>query len=274
MEPIIKWVGGKRWLAPRIVPIIRKHLKGNYYEPFMGSASVFLAAQPSQPSYLYDSVESLVVTYNLIKRNPMAIWPYLQTLSKTPNTQKAYNEKRSYFNQKLGCAKYDPEFAAYFLYLNRTGYNGLWRQNSNGEYNVPFGDYSRIRLPSVSDLIATSKCFQNAHIRDITSPNETLDVIRRAETGDVIFSDPPYLNTYQGYDGIFEARYHYQSDLTIALWSAVRRGAKVIATNVDCKETRSWYGAFCRIHTFKRSQSIAGTTQGRRRWNQILAVSQ
>jgi len=274
MEPIIKWVGGKRWLAPRITPIIRKHLKGNYYEPFMGSASVFLALQYTGRSYLYDSVEALVTTFLLIKRKPMEIWPHLRRLGKTPNNQQTYNEHRSYFNRKLEHGIYDAEFAAYFLYLNRTGYNGLWRQNSNGEYNVPFGDYSKIRLPSVADILALSKCLQNAAIRCISSPNETLSVIRRAEPGDVIFSDPPYLNTYQGYDGIFEAGYDYQSDLVISLWKATRRGVKVLATNIDCKETRSWYGAFCKIHTFKRSQSIAGTTQGRKQWNQILAVSQ
>lgn len=274
MEPIIKWVGGKRWLAPRIAPLIRKHLKGNYYEPFMGSASVFLAVQPTRKSYLYDSVDALVATFLIIKREPMGVWPYLRRLGKTPNTQSTYNEHRSYFNGKLEHGDYDPEFAAYFLYLNRTGYNGLWRQNSHGDYNVPFGDYSKIRLPSVSELLAFSKCSQLASFRGVSSPDDTLAAIRRTEPGDVIFSDPPYLNTYQGYDGIFEAGYDYQADLAISLWKAARRGVKVFATNVDCKETRSWYGAFCKIHTFKRAQSIAGTTQGRRQWNQILAVSQ
>lgn len=274
MEPIIKWVGGKRWLAPRITPLIRKHLKGNYYEPFMGSASVFLAVQPTGKSYLYDSVDALVAAFLVIKREPMGVWSYLRRLRKTPNTQQAYNQHRSYFNGKLEHGQFDAEFAAYFLYLNRTGYNGLWRQNANGDYNVPFGDYSKVRLPSISELIAFSKCTQNASIRGITSPDDTLTVIRRTEPGDVIFSDPPYLNTYQGYDGIFEAGYDYQSDLAIALWKSARRGVKVFATNIDCKETRGWYGAFCKIHTFKRAQSIAGTTQGRKQWNQILAVSQ
>lgn len=239
----------------------------------MGSASVFLAAQPKNKSYLYDTVESLVATFNVIKHNPMAIHPHLKILSQSENTQRAYNEHRSNFNKMLDKQLFSPAFAALFLYLNHNGYNGLWRQNKNGEYNVPFGDYNRVRVPSISDLIATSKSFQNAYIRTIGLPNETFNVIRRAESGDVIFADPPYLNTYQGYDGLFEVGIDYQQELAISLWRAARHGVKVIATNVDCKETRSWYGAFCKIKRIVRSQSIAGTNQGRKKWNQILAIS-
>lgn len=273
MEPIIKWVGGKRWLAHQIVPIIRKHLKRKYYEPFMGSASIYLATCPTHKSYLYDSVDSLVATFNIIKYDAMQVWPHIQQLSKTPNTQTAYNRNRSYFNELLNHGKYTPEFAAYFLYLNRAGYNGLWRQNASGEYNVPFGNYKKIRLPSISNLLAVSKTFQPASIQHINSPEETLHVIQRSESGDVIFSDPPYLNVYQGYDGIFESNHDYQSDLAIELWKSARRGVKVIATNIDCKETRNWYSAFCKIHTFERAQTIAGTSQGRKQWKQILAIS-
>jgi DNA adenine methylase len=167
---------------------------------------------------------------------------------------------------------YDDEFAGLFIYLNKAGYNGLWRQNGEGLFNVPFGDYNKIKLPTVSELIDASKALQSADLHCVTSGEETFNIIDQAGEGDVVFADPPYLDLFNDYDGLFETGREFHEKLAITLWRAVVRGAVVFVMNTDCEDTRKWYGAFAEISTFNRSQSIAGTVEGRKRWNQLLAV--
>lgn len=267
----MKWVGGKRWLAPSLVKRIRKHLTGNYYEPFLGSGAIFFSLAPKQ-AHIADSLEALTSTMIALQQDPMAVWSYLKAVADESDSKEHYEIRRDRFNALLSRGRYDNEFAALFIYLNRSGFNGLWRQNQEGEFNVPYGDHTKLKLPSFADLLQAGKILQAATIHTVSSPKETLTLISHAETGDVIFSDPPYLNTYQGYDGIFEAGKEFHESVAIALWQAVRRGAVVYATNNDCPDVRRWYGAFAEIETYVRSQSVAGTVEGRKRWNQILAV--
>jgi len=274
MEPILKWVGGKRWLAPKLAKRINKHLNeldGEYYEPFFGSGAVFFKVLPRK-ARIADSLEALTYTMLAIQKDSMAVWDNLKAVAKESCSIEHYKLRRDRFNALLSQGHYTPEFAALFIYLNKTGFNGLWRQNKDGEFNVPYGDYDKIKLPTFADLLNISKALQHAEIYTITSPQETINLIHQAQSGDVIFSDPPYLDTYQGYDGIFESSSDFHEGLAIALWQAVHRGVVVFATNNDCPEIRRWYGAFAEIETYNRSQSVAGTVEGRKRWNQILAI--
>jgi DNA adenine methylase len=274
MEPIIKWVGGKRWLAPKLAKRIHNHLNkpdGEYYEPFFGSGAVFFKVLPKY-ARIADSLEALTFTMSAIKKDSMSVWNYLKAVTNESNSAEHYKLRRYRFNTLLSKGTYTPEFAALFIYLNKTGFNGLWRQNKEGEFNVPYGDYKQIKLPTFADLLNVSKALQNTIIHTISSPQETINLIHQAKSGDVIFSDPPYLDTYQGYDGIFEASPDFHEELAVTLWQAVRKGVTIFATNNDCPEIRKWYGAFAEIETYNRSQSVAGTVEGRKRWNQILAV--
>lgn len=168
--------------------------------------------------------------------------------------------------------QHDEEFAGLFIYLNKTGFNGLWRQNSEGEFNVPFGDHTKIKLPTISELIDVGNALDDNELLCATSPQSTFDIIGKAGEGDVVFADPPYYKLFNNYDGLFETGKEFHEKLAVVLWQAVMRGAVVFVMNTDCEETRKWYGAFAEITTFNRSQSIAGTIEGRKRWNQLLAV--
>jgi len=271
MNPLFKWVGGKRWYAREATALIRKHLTGTYYEPFLGGGAVFFALRP-QRAVLSDAVEALISTYLQIQADPIKVWEWMNAVGKGSNSKEHYLLQRSRFNELLTSGQYTSEFAGLFVYLNKTGFNGLWRQNGNGEFNVPFGDYAKIRLPTISSFIDASKALIAADIRCVTSSKDTFDIINEAGEGDVVFADPPYLNLYGDYDGLFETGREFHEKLAIELWRAVVRGAVVLVTNTDCSDTRKWYGAFAEIKTFNRSQSIAGTVEGRKRWNQLLAV--
>jgi DNA adenine methylase len=270
MNPIFKWVGGKRWYAQEASAHIREHLTGTYYEPFLGSGAVFFALRP-QRAILCDAVEALVSTYTRIKNDPHTVWRWMRANSES-NSKSHYDLRRRRFNELLMQGTYDDEFAGLFIYLNKAGYNGLWRQNGEGLFNVPFGDYNKIKLPTVSELIDASKALQSADLHCVTSGEETFDIIDQAGEGDVVFADPPYLDLFNDYDGLFETGREFHEKLAITLWRAVVRGAVVFVMNTDCEDTRKWYGAFAEISTFNRSQSIAGTVEGRKRWNQLLAV--
>jgi DNA adenine methylase len=271
MKPIFKWVGGKRWYAQEASNHIRKHLTGIYYEPFLGSGAVFFTLNPKQ-AVLCDAVEGLISTYANIKRDPMAVWRWMKAVGEESNSQEHYLLQRQRFNELLMNGTYDDEFSGLFIYLNKTGYNGLWRQNSEGGFNVPFGDYDKIKLPTVSDLIQTADHLNGASLVCSTSSTHTFNIINQATEGDVIFADPPYLNLFNDYDGLFVTGKEFHEKLSIKLWQAVTRGVVVLVMNTDCEETRKWYGAFAEIETFNRAQSIAGTVEGRKRWNQLLAV--
>lgn len=271
MEPFLRWVGGKRWLAPTLVKRIREHLSGTYYEPFIGSGAVFFQLAPKR-ACVADTLEALTATYRAVKDDAIEVWKHTDIFARECDSPETYELFRSRFNALLSHGQYTNEFAALFIYLNRTGFNGLWRQNKDGEFNVPYGDHSKLKLPSFADLLTASQILQSTSIHTISHSDETLDLIRQAESGDVVYADPPYVDTFQDYDGLIKSSNDFQESLAIELWQAVRRGAIVFVTNNDCPETRRWYGAFAKIETYNRSQSIAGTVDGRKRWNQILAV--
>lgn len=225
-----------------------------------------------QRAMLCDSLEALTWAFANIRDDVMQVHKHLPIISKGSNSKNHYELLRDRFNSLLSRGEYNAEFTALFIYLNKAGFNGLWRQNRNGEFNVPFGDHSNLRMPNLGELLQASKILQNAVISTMTYPKEVFKVINGATAGDVIFADPPYLDTFQGYDGIFESGKEFHEELAIVLWQAVRRGVTVFVTNNDCPETRRWYGAFTEIETYNRSQSVAGTVEGRKRWNQILAI--
>lgn len=274
MKPILKWVGSKRWLTSQLKPLIQSQLSitGTYYEPFAGSAAMLFATNPNK-AILCDTLLPLIVTYESIQKHPMEVWSELQGVAKNANTKKDFRLRRNRFNSLLSKGIYKPEFASLFIYLNKTGFNGLWRQTKDGQYNVPFGKHKTIKLPTRSDFIFASSILQRTSLLTINMPNEIFNVIDRSTSGDVIFSDPPYFDTFTSYDGLHPCSSDFHQTLTISLWKAYLRGVTVIAMNNATPETEHWYKSFCNVEIIKRRQNMAGTVEGRKPWNQILGIA-
>lgn len=156
VEPFIRWAGGKSWLVPYLKDLISSIQVNNYHEPFLGGAAVFLALDHKGDSYLSDMNKELINTYISIRKCPDQIIEILLTYE---NTEESYYTIR-------GLDLKDPiEQAARFIYLNQTSYNGLYRVNSSGNYNVPYGHrknwhYDVKRILSVSEKLQKSniKC--------------------------------------------------------------------------------------------------------------------
>lgn len=272
MKSLLKWVGSKKWIAHRISNIVKQHLTGTYYEPFAGGAAVFFRLEPHQ-AVLCDTIYPLIATYQFIQTDYDQIKDYLHALSSNSNLDYIYKSARNRFNNLVSNGISNPETAALFLYLNKAGFNGLWRQNLDGEFNVPFGQHKSIRLPTISELMDASRVLRNTQLIHCDEPLQVFQIIQQAKGGDVIFADPPYYQTYDNYDGIQLQSSEFQQRIAIELWQASLRGVVVIAMNNSTKETNRWYGSFCHLETITRAQNMAANTRDRKQWNQILAIS-
>lgn len=183
-KPFLKWVGGKRKLLPELEKrIFNDYL--TYYELFMGGAALFWHLKP-QKAVLTDINSELVNTYRCIQRD-------VENL--IVDLQKHYYD-REYYYQIRNCdrtSKYatwtDIQRASRFIFLNKTCFNGLYRVNSKGQYNVPFGKYKNPKIVDADNLRACSQALQNTEI----ICGSFLDLESRITPQDFVYLDPPYI---------------------------------------------------------------------------------
>lgn len=176
--PFLRWAGGKNWLKNSIKTILRIEDYNNYHEPFLGGGSIFFNLFPSNTSFLSDSNSDLIETYSAIKENYVCV---IQELKHFSNTEIEY-----YRIRKL---KFEDRFkrAAQFIYLNQTSFNGIYRVNLNGEYNVPYG----FRSKSILNEVALRQCM-NALQNTILFSGDFERTLDNVQKNDIVFLDPPY----------------------------------------------------------------------------------
>ena len=187
-EPLVKWVGGKRNLLPQLEQLmpddVAPDFKGRLVEPFAGGLAVFFHLRPEE-AILSDLNGELVNFYLQVRDNADDLLPLLDALARRPYTPEVYYEVRSSKpTSRL-------ERAARFLYLNKYGFNGLYRENSRGEFNVSFGRSAGGKAPTLYDqdnIMAATRLLQRAEL--LTSPFER--TLKRVNAGDFVFLDPPY----------------------------------------------------------------------------------
>jgi DNA adenine methylase len=270
LPPLLKWVGSKRKLAALIGRQTRAAMgrKGRYLEPFIGGGSVFFWLRPEQ-SIISDVVPELVGAYRAVLTAPADVSRALNALSKEAPTKEAYLEVRRAFNltRKPGHAVPDPVQAARFLYINRRGFNGLWRTNKSGACNVPWGGERTDALPSAEDIRAISQALQSTDIRH----SDFSEVIACAGKNDVIYADPPYAGTFTGYAGGFSDQ--DQIRLAKSLKDAVKRGAVVYVSNSDHPLIRECYSSFLRTMTVEQYHAVGATGDRRRKVKELLLTN-
>lgn len=260
----IKWVGGKRWLVPTIAPSIYERLgvtRGRYIEPFMGSGAVALAlGLPGM--ILGDFCKPLVSTYQTIRKSPEAVAWALKTLVDRGTDKESYLRVRATESPSVVFA------AARFLYLNKFGFNGLYRENSQGKFNVPHGgDRSSASIPDVDVLTAVSNALKGADLRVVDFRN----TIARAQEGDVVYVDSPYYETFSDYTaGGFTDDDHFA--LSSALADAHNRGAAIIASNSDHERVRELY-AWAHIVPVHERHAVGATGERRGLKPAVLILS-
>ncbi len=183
-RPFLKWAGGKTQLADALLE--RMPISFNvYHEPFIGSGAIFFRLYREQKirhAVLSDLNAELIDTYLAIRD---CVSEVIKILSEFPHKEKFYYDIRAKDPWKLSL----PERAARMIYLNKTGYNGLYRVNRQGLFNVPFGRYKSPKYLDKENLLAVSQALQDIEI--LCAPFES--VIDRADAGDWVYFDPPYV---------------------------------------------------------------------------------
>jgi DNA adenine methylase len=257
--PIVKWAGGKSRLLGELVARVPDRF-GRYFEPFAGGAALFFKLAPPS-AVLADANADLVTLYRAVASNVETVIERLLTL-RNRHCERFYYETRDRWNAERH-AWPDEEIAAVFVYLNKTCFNGLWRVNRAGEFNVPVGDYANPRILDPDALRAASNALARAEI----VCGDYRDVVVRAQRGDLIYFDPPYdpvgeTSNFASYTaGGFDAR--DQRALAGVFADLVERGCHVLLSNADTPFVRDLYARY-RIDRVACSRAInsKGTKRG------------
>lgn len=258
--PLLKWAGGKRWLIghaalPRL-PEFRR-----YVEPFVGGGALYFSLRPLR-GLLSDLNADLVNLYCIIREQPRELYALM-------TSHQALHNHNHYYAVRASTPVESVEKAARFLYLNRTCWNGLYRVNQKGMFNVPIGTKNTVLFPK-EDFESTSRLLRGADIRcqdfELT--------MSEATEGDLVFVDPPYtvahnMNGFVRYnERIF--RWSDQIRLRDSALAAANRGAHIVMTNADHPSIRALYQGIGEYHTLTRQTVIAGGKKGRGRTSEAL----
>jgi DNA adenine methylase len=232
MKPIMKWAGGKARLAGQIHLAFHGPCEGVYYEPFVGSASVFLhrrALGDVKRAVLSDANHKLMSVYRALRDDVEGVLSAIDDLP-GDDWRERYKEIRAAYNEGPhdGCPH-----AARFLWLNRACFNGLYRENKSGRYNVPVGSYSKLSLPSREHFKSVAELLQGVEL--ISADFE--EVMAGAGTDDQIYCDPPYvpLTKTASFTGYCKEPFGLPQQHSLARCArvAAQRGARVVLSNHD-----------------------------------------
>ncbi|RAM49669.1 MAG: DNA adenine methylase [Hapalosiphonaceae cyanobacterium JJU2] len=199
VRPFLKWAGGKRQLVPDIIASHLPQKYNTYYEPFIGGGALLFSLQPKQ-AVINDSNTELINCYKVIRDS---VDELIEDLKKHNNQESYYYAIRDWDRNKDYQSKSPVERASRIIFLNKTCYNGLFRVNSQGQFNVPFGRYKNPNILDIAVLKAVSKYFNDNQI-DILNL-DFQEAIQGAKKGDFIYFDPPYdpvsdTSSFTGYD--------------------------------------------------------------------------
>jgi len=247
MEPFLKWAGGKRWLVSS--PNNRKPEQFNrYIEPFLGSGAMYFSLRPRH-AVLSDLNSDLIDLYTVIRDNPMEFRELIALHHSNHDKEYYYNIRKIVPSNKL-------ERAARTLYLNRTCWNGLYRVNLKGDFNVPIGTKTAVLLEN-EDFCKFSDTLKSAEI----SCCDFEESINKAQDQDFLFVDPPYTvqHNMNGFVKYNEKIFSWNDQLRLrdALQRALNRGAYIVLTNADHASVRELYADLLAYRSVERSSVLA-----------------
>ncbi len=272
-KPFVKWVGGKRQLLKQFrdlglyPPEKFDAVKNTYFEPFVGGGAVFFDLLPKNAA-LSDMNNELVVTYNVIKNDVEAL---IQSLKKHQNDKDYFLKIRAKDIKKLS----DVEIASRFIYLNRTCFNGLYRVNKSGGFNVPFGDNKNALICDQENLRKVSLELQKVQIKH----QDYKEVLKRAKKGDFIYFDPPYYpvsktSSFTSYTaGVFLDK--EQTELRDVFVELHKRGCFVMLSNSDTPFINKIYSGLkgVKINKVFAGRAINSKGSGRGKITEVLVTN-
>ena len=201
VKPFVKWAGGKRQLVPTILAnyLPKNYNLQTYYEPFIGGGALLFSLQPKK-AVINDSNAELINCYRIIKNS---LDELIEDLKNHKNNEYYYYDIRDWDREKNFKSKTEVQRASRIIFLNKTCYNGLFRVNSQGQFNVPFGKYKNPNILDIAVLKAVNKYLNENQVRILNSDFQ--EAVKDAKRGDFIYLDPPYdpvseTASFTGYD--------------------------------------------------------------------------
>jgi len=252
IKPVVKWAGGKQWLAPAAPHLIPEKLAGRYYEPFLGGGAIFFAVEPALAT-LSDRNGVLITMYHALRNDTDAV---IQLLSRYPHSEDFYYQIRAR-SPRSQCS-----IAARLLYLNRTCWNGLYRVNREDKFNTPFG---RFKNPTICDR---ERLFQAAHLlrRARLRVGDFETIVAEAKSGDFVYFDPPYItgHKHNGFLKYNAPLFSWADQKRLARFALdlVKAGVHVLVSNADHPTVVGLYEGF-NYYRVTRQSLIGGDASSR-----------
>lgn len=264
LVPFLKWPGGKRWFVSNHADLMPESY-GTYIEPFLGAGSVYFHLRP-KAAVLGDVNADLVNAYQAIKDN----WQNVENSLKY--RQRRHREDADgYYYWLRDRSPSDPlQQASRLIYLNRSCFNGIYRVNRQGQFNVPRGSKEKIVIET-DNFRTMSDLLQGAELM----AGDFEPLVDRASRGDFVFCDPPYTvrHNYNGFRKYNEVLFSWadQERLAAALRRAAGRGAKVLCTNANHQSVRDLYRApeFA-LQAVSRYSHISADNLNRRYFEELI----
>lgn len=267
-QPFLKWAGGKSQLLEQFAPFFPASIR-SYCEPFLGGGAVFFhlkARFPKMRAVLCDNNEELINCYQVVRD---AVQDLMSHLDEHQQQFRAQGEPYYYFVRAQRKLAGVVERASRMIFLNKTCYNGLWRVNGSGQFNVPVGSYrpDKVSLYDRSNLLAASQALQDVDllVRDFCQ------TLAAADAGDFLYVDPPYypLSPTSNFTSYTKEEFGQaeQKELAALFSRAAQRGAQLMLSNSDTPLIRNLYAGYAgfKLKTVqaRRAVNCDGTKRGR-----------
>ena len=266
---LVKWAGGKKQLLNQIKPLLPTKID-NYIEPFVGGGAMafYIISNFSPKKVILSDINSeLINLYNVVKSNPKELIKELSKLKKLNNEKSFYKIRKKKYKEEQIIKR-----AARFIYLNKTCFNGLYRVNSGGQFNVPFANYSNPAILNKEDLNSINILLKQSTIEC----HGFEDVLKTAQKGDFIYFDPPYYPLKKGKSFTKYAKGDFldneQKNLALVFEQLDKMGCKLMLSNSDCSFIRDLYKNY-KISTVQATRMINCNASKRGKINEVIVTN-
>ena len=262
--PIVKWVGGKRQLMFELLKNMPQNYN-RYFEPFIGGGALFFELQPDN-AYISDMNEELINLYQVVRDNVNEL---IIDLQKHDISKEYFMEIRNIDRTEDYENWSDVQKASRFIYLNRTCFKGMYRVNSKGEFNVPFGHYKNPRIVDENNLINCSILLQRTEIRHA----DFSKILTKVQEGDFVYFDPPYVPLSETSSFTSYTKDGFDIDMQFKLRDVCDEldsmGVKFLLSNSDTKLVNELYENY-NIKKVFASRQINANADGRGKITEVL----
>lgn len=276
-QPFLRWAGGKRRLTNLLIQAFPPDFNpsvNRYFEPFIGGGALMFATGnknaelyiPGKNVLINDSNPDLAIVYKVIKNQLPELLKELEKLSRNLSKEEFERIRSSSPNSNVARA-------ARFIYLNKTCFNGLWRVNSSGQFNVPWG---KLKNPLIFDPLNLEACRKRLVGSKITVGGFS-EALKSAKKNDLVYLDPPYLplSASSSFSQYAKDNFgiHEHEELAETIARLTKKGVHVILSNSDTPETRRIFGKILTLRQIMMNRSISAAGHARTPVNEVLGTN-